>query len=670
MPGVKMPPGKAIQHSDFSKQLDAFEAWKSELLAAIVAIQNWLEENQFGDIEYELRMREAIHALRTDRLTIAFVAEFSRGKTELINAIFFADYKRRLLHSEAGRTTMCPTELFFDEQNQESYIRLLPVETRLLETSINDLRYQVDEWTTIPLDLNNPDQLSAALQEVTKTKEIPFSEAQRLGLHGDDSRSDHGTGTLPATAIVPKWRHALISFPHPLLKQGLTILDTPGLNSLGAEPELTLTMLPNAQAVLFVLAADTGVTRSDLEMWRSHIQAFARSSKNCLIAALNKIDTLWDEMKTADAVTASIEKQRNIASKTLGIETQRIFPVSAYKGLIGKIKKDNDLIASSGIQHLESYLAEEILPAKQRIVWANIVSEIGALLSNTRTTISTRLAQLTRQRDQLQGLKNKNTELSKNAIFRVREQQNAYLKNVAYYENAHDKLMRQTRVILNTLSLKAVDRTVAETRKGMVESLTTVGLKKNMSVFFDSVRDTIQVATVQADQAQELVTNIYKRFHDEHGLPQIRPGPLEIEKYKDDLNRLYLQASEFRDSPSTTMTEQSFLIKKFFISLVSHVRQIFMSLSQEAERWQQELIGPLDRQVRDNRENMERHMETLNKIDQSRHTLGAKVEQLEQECKILETQLADLDALHADLLRSQPDARQKPGPERRSGMAI
>jgi predicted GTPase len=63
----------------------------------------------------------------------------------------------------------------------------------------------------------------------------------------------------------------MINFPHPLLKQGLVILDTPGLNAIGAEPELTLSLLPNAHAVLFILAADTGVTQSDLAIWREHI---------------------------------------------------------------------------------------------------------------------------------------------------------------------------------------------------------------------------------------------------------------------------------------------------------------------------------------------------------------------------------------------------------------
>jgi putative ribosome biogenesis GTPase RsgA len=31
-----------------------------------------------------------------------------------------------------------------------------------------------------------------------------------------------------------------VNFPHPLLKEGLIIVDTPGLNAIGTEPELTL----------------------------------------------------------------------------------------------------------------------------------------------------------------------------------------------------------------------------------------------------------------------------------------------------------------------------------------------------------------------------------------------------------------------------------------------
>ena len=67
------------------------------------------------------------------------MAEFSRGKSELINAIFFAQYGQRVVPSSAGRTTMCPTELQYDPRLPVG-VRLLPIDTRLLPVPLADLR--------------------------------------------------------------------------------------------------------------------------------------------------------------------------------------------------------------------------------------------------------------------------------------------------------------------------------------------------------------------------------------------------------------------------------------------------------------------------------------------------------------------------------------------------
>jgi hypothetical protein len=67
--------------------------------------------------------------VKNDKIMVAFVAEFSRGKSELINAVFFAGYGRRIMPASAGRTTMCPTELGYDA-DVPPCLRLLPIETR------------------------------------------------------------------------------------------------------------------------------------------------------------------------------------------------------------------------------------------------------------------------------------------------------------------------------------------------------------------------------------------------------------------------------------------------------------------------------------------------------------------------------------------------------------
>jgi len=55
-------------------------------------------------------------------------------------------------------------------------------------------------------------------------------------------------------------------------------------------------MLPSAQAIIFVLAADTGVTKSDLDMWLNHICLARGGKKQGLAVVMNKIDAMWDDI--------------------------------------------------------------------------------------------------------------------------------------------------------------------------------------------------------------------------------------------------------------------------------------------------------------------------------------------------------------------------------------
>ena len=116
---------------------------------SISALDERLLSAPSAEISESLRQR-----VLADKLVVAFVAEFSRGKSELINAIFFADFGQRLLPSSAGRTTMCPTELLYDAGRPPS-IRLLPIETRQKEATVSEYKNYADEWVTIPLDLSS-----------------------------------------------------------------------------------------------------------------------------------------------------------------------------------------------------------------------------------------------------------------------------------------------------------------------------------------------------------------------------------------------------------------------------------------------------------------------------------------------------------------------------------
>jgi hypothetical protein len=116
-----------------------------------------------------------------------------------------------------------------------------------------------------------------------------------------------------------------------LLKQGLVILDTPGLNAIGAEPELTLSQLPNAHAVLFILAADTGVTQSDLAIWKEHI-GDGGTAKRGRMVVMNKIDGQWDELKTLRTrLTPRFRSQADSCADILDLPLIRYSPFRRKK---------------------------------------------------------------------------------------------------------------------------------------------------------------------------------------------------------------------------------------------------------------------------------------------------------------------------------------------------
>jgi len=630
----------------FDRQMQAYGQWKTALIAGIERYQRWLDGNKMGEAEDELRIYEVLEALRADRLTIAFVAEFARGKTELINAIFFSEYDRRLLPSEAGRTTMCPTELFWDSAADKAYVRLLPIETRLSDTPIAEYKLEPINWTHIELDLSSPDNMAEAFQEIVKVKQVPLDEARKLGLYSDaDAHMHMKNGKLPDKIDIPLWRHALISFPHPLLKQGLVILDTPGLNALGSEPELTLNMLPNAQAVVFVLAADTGVTKSDLEMWQHNVKPLRSGHKKGLFVVLNKVDTLWDELKTAAHIEKTVKDQCQRAAQTLGIEADQIYPASAQKGLLAKIRHDKDLLARSNILALENILAGEVLPYKQSLVREHILSSIGAMVKESHDILATRLASARKQLDELKGLSGKNNEVIELLMKKTRDEQVAYYKNVESFQANKRIIQEQSKKLGDTINLASLDQLVADTRKAMSDSWTTHGLKAGMKTFFDGVNARLSEVSEFADQLNRLVITIYRTFHQEHGIAEIKPALYSLTKYKQEFQQLYQEAEAFRTSPVTTMTEQHYVIKKFFISLVSHARNIFFKAQRDAETWSKAVMSPLVKQIKEHKETMEQRLENLRKINESRDTLQARIEELEKSNAALLRQYAEVRSI-------------------------
>jgi len=308
--------------SNLVQKFQEYSGWRNDVKLALERYRDCVTAGDLADAASDQRFLQTLARLNEDKLSIAFVAEFSRGKSELINAIFFADYGQRILPTSAGRTTMCPTELMYDETFPPS-IRLLPIETRAEAQSTSDFKAQSQVWTVLPLDTSSADGMLEAFKQVSLTKRVPMEEAARYGLYDETDLDMVIAVDDDGMVEISQWRHAIVNFPHPLLQQGLVIVDTPGLNAIGTEPELTLNLIPNAHAVLFILAADTGVTKSDIDIWRNHIGGTGAGR----MVVLNKIDSMWDELRSPAEVEQQIRMQVANVAQTLELSERQVFPV-------------------------------------------------------------------------------------------------------------------------------------------------------------------------------------------------------------------------------------------------------------------------------------------------------------------------------------------------------
>ena len=644
--------------AQLAASVQQYGAWRDALAHAIGQLRRWLETHHLLEADARHRLDLALDRLGEDKLVIAFVAEFSRGKSELINAIFFADYGRRILPSSAGRTTMCPTELLYDE-SLPPCIRALPIETRARNATTSDLKRAAAEWRVFPVDVDSPDGMLQAFRLVADTVRVPVEEARAYGLFDPDD-PDQLAAVSDGQVAISRWRHAVINFPHPLLKQGLVILDTPGLNAIGTEPELTLSLVPSAHAVLFVLGVDTGVTKSDLEIWR-HIVGDGGSANH--LAVLNKIDGLWDALRSDAEIDAEIDGQVASVAHTLTLDAARVFPVSAQKGLVAKVTRDARLLARSRLPALESALVELLVPAKQSIVREQTLAAVERVGNEVRQTLAARERGLIEQLYEMRALQGKNQSSVERMLLRAKAEQRDFEANVRKIVAARAVLAKLSAQALAPVKLPALRSAVLETRERMRKSRLTPQFFAAIRDYFAAVREQLRAANGKLAEIEQMVLGVQRRFAEELGWSLPPPMPFSLDTYLAQVERTEATYRNHFGALAVLTHDKWALIERFFETVVSKSREIFSSAERDAEAWVRSLLPPLEVQVREQRTQLKKRAENVARIREAQGSLDQRIGDLEEALEELQTQLGELHELAArPRLRATGEA---PAPRRR-----
>jgi hypothetical protein len=624
----------------FNQDLDEHGAWRKQFALRLKLLSEWLIDHDLMQPGVRDRLEQLHAEVKNDKIMVAFVAEFSRGKSELINAMFFAGYGRRIMPASAGRTTMCPTELGYDA-DVPPCLRLLPIETRLQPQSLLDWRNAPHKWERVDLDVNDPKQLAKAIQKVSEVRRVSRSEAAALGFWNDETPDDNPLTGADGQIEVPKWRHALINMAHPLLKQGLVILDTPGLNAIGAEPELTVSLLPQAHAVVFILAADTGVTKSDLTIWRQHLSGLGDGRESRLVV-LNKIDTMWDALSTPEQVQLQIASQRTDSADILGLSPRQVLAVSAQKGLLAKVNRDDQLLQASNLLELEAALGVGLLGQRRKILSAAVAQGIDTLREETGRLVHIRARDLVEQVQELDGLRGKNAGVIKQMRLRIEQEQadfDASGAKIQAVRSVHLRLLKDLFALLSATQLKGE---VAGLARALKQPGIKLGVKRAYGSTFDRLRTDMQQADRLAGEIQSMLEGSFKGLNAEYGFSLQAPEPPPLAQFLIELDVVERSHLQYLSLGNALRLAQPEFGERLARALMSRLRVVYESAVNQIELWNKSAAAQLDAQLRERRRNFVRRIEAVSRIQQAAGGLNERIRELQ-------LQQADLNLLDAKL---------------------
>ncbi len=607
----------ALSARVFEGSLAELSDWRRKTSQCLADFRRWALVERLIDEQTAARLAHLERRLAVERLTIAFLAEDSRGKSELINALFFSDLGSRLLPADAARPTLCPTEILWDPSRPPS-IRLLPVESRESPTSLREYIAEAGNWHEVALDPARPESLAATCAVLSETLSVEPVTAASLGfaVEGD------------ARAEIPRWRYAQVNFPHPLLSSGLAILEMPGRLALGLEPELTVHRVPEAAAIVYLLAADLGATAPDRELWSEHLAPIDGVEQACFIV-LNKIDGLRSRIRNEADLLSEIDRLVRSTAEALSVAPTRIFALSAAQGLAAKMAGDRDGLLKSRLYRLEQALAKGMVH-ERRVDHATAVgAEMRPALAESKTLIASRLAFAEEQLGELDSLQGRNQKLvetlAKKAAGergRLEQARSAMMGLRSQYNRHADELAR----LLNPNDARDA---AIHARAAVLNSRFSSGIGGALDGFFTHVRDRLEASVGVIAAVRAMMLEARQKFADEYQIAMVEVASFATERFIVELDRLEERCEADFKKPSTLLTlRRKTLGARFFDTIALKTIRIFEIADREVRAWMNGFIRPLDAQLAAFQEQTNARIEGMGRIQHAETDLIERVGEL------------------------------------------
>lgn len=223
-----------------------------------------------------------------------------------------------------------------------------------------------------------------------------------------NSIADYVTKITEESAVTAESvEQAIVEYPCQFCQNNVEIIDTPGLNDDERMDAISEAVIPELDAVVMVLSANSPFSQSEAEFVRSKLMT---SDVTRMIVLVNRIDTIYDEddrIKLLDSIKKKIV--REVLERTAAIhgadsrlyqDTKdklaelQLYPISAIQALQGRLKDKPELVRESGILAFEDRLRRLLTQERGALEITKVSSIIAKLLQEGQSALTLRISTL------------------------------------------------------------------------------------------------------------------------------------------------------------------------------------------------------------------------------------------------------------------------------------
>mgnify|MGYP001756990237 FL=1 len=156
----------------------------------------------------------------------------------------------------------------------------------------------------------------------------------------------------------------------------------------------------------------------------------------------------------------------------------QVLAVSAQKGLLAKVSRDDKLLQASNLPELETALGHGLLGQRRKILRDSVATGVQALRQETGRLVHTRARDLVEQIQELEGLRGKNTGVIKQMRLRIEQEQaefDASGARIQAVRSVHLRLLKDLFAMLGVTHLKVV---VTELAKALKQPGIKLGVRR------------------------------------------------------------------------------------------------------------------------------------------------------------------------------------------------